>query len=70
MKSLKFIILILIVFAAFVVYGQKSEGKVSFRDSTDNAIDVSDWLLNKKGFLVVPSLITEPAVGYGAAAAG
>lgn len=69
MKNLKFIILILIVFAAFVVCGQKSEGKVSFRDSTDNAIDVSDWLLNKKGFLVVPSLITEPAVGYGAAAA-
>jgi hypothetical protein len=48
------------------------EGKKShsiFRDSLDNAYDMSDWLINKKGVLVVPTIITEPAVGYGAAAA-
>jgi len=39
-----------------------------FRDSLDNAYDVSDWLVNKKGVLIVPTIITEPAVGYGAAA--
>ncbi|MDB4582706.1 hypothetical protein N9164_06110 [Draconibacterium sp.] len=38
-----------------------------FRDSTDNAFDVSDFLITKKGLLPVPMLITEPAVGYGAA---
>jgi hypothetical protein len=37
-----------------------------FRDSLDHAIDISDFLLNKKGFLIAPSIITEPAVGYGA----
>jgi len=41
----------------------------TFRDSLDHALDISDWLLNKKGFLLVPTIITEPAVGYGAAGA-
>ena len=27
--------------------------------------DMSDWLLDRKGFLPVPIVITEPAVGYG-----
>jgi hypothetical protein len=56
--------------AFFNGVAQKNDNKVSFRDSTDNAIDMSDWLLNKKGFLLVPTIITEPAVGYGGAAAG
>jgi hypothetical protein len=38
-----------------------------FRDSTDKAIDMSYWLVNKKGFLLMPTIITEPAVGYGIA---
>ena len=51
-------------------FGQEPDKKISvFRDSTDNAIDMSDWLVNKKGVLIVPSIITEPAVGYGAVAA-
>lgn len=50
--------------------GQEDAKKLSaFRDSTDNAIDMSDWLINKKGVLILPSIITEPAVGYGALAA-
>ncbi len=48
--------------------GQESAKRISvFRDSLDNAIDLGDWLVNKKGVLIVPSLITEPAVGYGIA---
>jgi hypothetical protein len=39
--------------------------KVSFRDPEDGAFDYSDYLLNHRGFLPVPFLITEPAVGYG-----
>jgi hypothetical protein len=51
-------------------FGQEPAKKISaFRDSTDNAFDISDWLVNKKGVLIVPSIITEPAVGYGALAA-
>jgi len=37
-----------------------------FRDPDDGAIDLSDWLLERKGFLPVPIVITEPAVGFGA----
>ena len=39
--------------------------KPLFRDSVDNAFDVSKWLIQKEGFLPIPSLITEPSVGYG-----
>ena len=40
-----------------------------FRDSLDHAYDMSDWLLKKQGFLLIPVPITEPAFGYGAVAA-
>ena len=35
-------------------------------DPQDGHLDASEWLLDKKGFLPVPIIITEPAVGYGA----
>ena len=40
-----------------------------FTDPEDGKLDASAWLLEKKGFLPVPILITEPAIGYGAGAA-
>ena len=40
-----------------------------FRDPEDGEFDASAWLLDKKGFLPVPIIITEPAIGYGAGAA-
>ncbi len=42
-------------------FGQKH--KVSFKDSLDNKIDLSDWIINAHGFIPVPMIITEPAVG-------
>ncbi len=36
-----------------------------FRDPQDGAFDASQWLLDQKGFLPVPIVVTEPAVGYG-----
>ena len=48
---------------------RKSGFLSSFRDSLDNKIDISDWLVNKKGVLLMPTFITEPAVGYGGALA-
>jgi len=42
----------------------------SFRDSDDRQVDLSNWLLERKGgFLLVPIIITEPAVGTGGGAA-
>ncbi|SPC05313.1 BamA/TamA family outer membrane protein [Cupriavidus taiwanensis] len=39
---------------------------LSFFDQEDGALDMSDFLLNHSGALPVPTIITEPAVGYGA----
>jgi len=36
-----------------------------FRDPEDGRLDMSEWLLTKKGFLPIPIIITEPALGYG-----
>ena len=36
-----------------------------FTDPQDGAFDVSTWLLERKGFLPVPLIISEPAIGYG-----
>lgn len=36
-----------------------------FVDKEDGAFDISDWLVEKKGFLPIPMIVTEPAVGYG-----
>jgi hypothetical protein len=40
-----------------------------FRDSVDNAFDISNYLLNLNGLLPVVAPITEPALGIGAALA-
>lgn len=36
-----------------------------FIDQEDHHLDISDWLIDRKGFLPVPIVITEPAVGFG-----
>ena len=41
-----------------------------FKDTLDNAFDISGYLINLHGFLPLVSPVTEPAVGYGAAGAG
>jgi len=64
-----FMLLILAVLSIKTNAQKEEKTKVSFHDSTDHAFDVSDFLLTKKGFLVIPTIITEPAVGYGGSAA-
>jgi hypothetical protein len=61
---------VLFVFTCLNINAQEKTKFLSiFRDSLDNAYDMSNFLINKKGILIVPSLITEPAVGYGIAGA-
>ncbi len=36
-----------------------------FEDPDDGELDMSNWLLDQQGFLPVPIIITEPAVGFG-----
>jgi hypothetical protein len=68
MQTAKTLLSILVFFAlATPVFGQSFFDQ--FKDPKDGAFDTSHWLLESKGFLPVPIIITEPAVGYGGGAA-
>ena len=54
---------------AFAAAAQDKDKGSVFTDPEDGAFDASEFLLDKKGFLPVPIVITEPAIGYGAGAA-
>lgn len=60
----KFPCIILFIFLYFVPSHAWSISDV-FIDPGDGHLDMSDWLLEKKGLLPVPVIITEPAIGYG-----
>lgn len=49
---------------AATVRAESSESK--FKDPQTGEFDVSVWLESRAGFLPVPTIITEPAVGFGA----
>ncbi|QQS51584.1 MAG: BamA/TamA family outer membrane protein [Bacteroidota bacterium] len=69
-RSIIFAICSVFLVASIPILGQEPAKKVSsYRDSLDHAIDMSDWLVQKKGLLIIPSIITEPAMGYGVAGA-
>src|SRR6476660_8427385 len=40
-----------------------AQDKRTLKDSLDGAFDLSDWVLTAHGFIPVPMLITEPALG-------
>lgn len=44
-----------------VMMGQKQH--ISLRDSLDHAVDLSDYIIYAHGFIVIPTIITEPALG-------
>lgn len=43
------------------VWAQKQ--KISFKDTLDQKLDLSEWVIKAKGFIPVGSIITEPALG-------
>lgn len=46
-------------------FGQENKFQGYFIDSTDYAFDMSGFLATRIGFMPVPFIVTEPAVGYG-----
>ena len=48
----------------------KREGKARFFDPKDGQLDLSYFLEDPRGFLPIPIIVTEPAVGYGGGVAG
>ena len=69
MKAPVVVLILLLVLTSCFAQAQESKFNTMFRDSLDHAFDISNWLASKSGFLFVPSIITEPAVGYGLAGA-
>ncbi len=66
------LILLCLTFNVLYCWGQtdstivkEGKKKISFKDPVDGAFDMSSFLLEHKGFLPVPTIITEPAIGYG-----
>ncbi len=59
---------IILLLFSIMVSGQEQEEKkentkLSFRDPDDHQLDLSQWILEKKGFVPMPAIITEPAFG-------
>ena len=52
---------LLFLFSAF--YASAQQKKVSFKDSLDGSFDLSDYIIEANGFVPVPIIITEPALG-------
>ena len=46
------------------------EGRARFSDPVDGQLDLSYYLATARGFLPIPMIVTEPAVGYGGGALG
>ncbi len=58
-------LLLAAVLASFAIHAIGQGLPARFVDPEDGKLDLSEWLLDHKGFLPVPIIVTEPAVGYG-----
>jgi len=58
--------LFLILSCALLFAQESQEKKLSLFDEKDDMFDLSEYLSTANGFLPIPAIITEPAVGYGA----
>jgi hypothetical protein len=47
----------------FFAAGTIKKKSISFKDSLDKAFDLSDYIIDANGFVPIPYIITEPAVG-------
>jgi hypothetical protein len=57
-----FALYILITFG-LQLHAQNSRQKISFNDSADHEFDLSDYVIHANGFVPVPIIVTEPALG-------
>lgn len=57
---------ILLVLVPYTQSLQAQGFKDQFIDTLDNAVDLSQWMAQVYGFVPIVTLVTEPAIGYGA----
>lgn len=58
-----FVILLMTTCCVYFAGAQKHKRPVSLKDSLDGAFDLSDYIIDANGFVPVPYIITEPALG-------
>lgn len=58
----------IVCFQAGLSQNNNDKRKISLKDSLDGAFDISEFLMDPKGFVPVPFVITEQATGYGGGA--
>ena len=59
--SLSFVTAMLVSCSSLLAQTKKKS--ISFKDSLDKAFDLSDYIIDANGFIPVPYIITEPALG-------
>jgi hypothetical protein len=47
----------------YSIQAQSKKKSISFKDSLDKAFDLSDYIIDANGFVPIPYIITEPALG-------
>ena len=63
-QALKYFLFFVISFFGWLfVYAQSPKKLISFKDSLDGKLDLSDFIIDANGFIPVPYIITEPAFG-------
>ena len=64
-RNLPFVVIVLFVCSGggIPATGQQLKKKPPVKDSIDGAFDLSDYIIEANGFVPVPILITEPALG-------
>jgi len=64
MKVVKEILVCFVLLSVFFsAAGQNTKKHISLKDSVDRAFDLSDYVFDANGFIPIPFIITEPAVG-------
>ncbi len=48
---------------SFFLFGQSNKKHISLKDSVDGKLDLSDYIIDANGFIPIPLIITEPALG-------
>jgi len=46
-----------------IVFSQSNKKHISLKDSLDGKLDLSDYIIDANGFVPIPMIITEPALG-------
>jgi len=62
-KVMGFLLLLAALLLQKETHAQEEKKKISLKDSLDHAVDLSDYIIDANGFIPVPTIITEPALG-------